>query len=135
MVELLRVLAEWLSFFFTGAGYRLIDSDVGTSYGDALIEFASEKLGWRLVRDRSQIFLDCRPARPKHKSREWYSTDVLIRLMTGRSLESSELTKDVAKWIEANLSDIEMRFAADRLEETQRELKKLEQLRAKELFG
>src|SRR5262245_19483310 len=135
MAELLRVLADWLSFFFTDGRYRLVDSQVSTAFGDALIELASERLSWRLVRDRTQIFLDCSPPQTGKKKREWYSTDVLICLLTGSRVESSELTEEVAKWIEANLTEIETRFSADRLEETSRELKRLERLRAKEMFG
>lgn len=135
MVELLKVLAEWLGFFFVKAGYRLIDSEAGASYGDAWIEFASDKLAWRIVRDRSQIFLECGPSESAHKRREWYSTDVLVRLITGRSVPTSELSEEAARWIEGNLADIEARFAHERLEDTQRELKRLERLRAKELFG
>lgn len=135
MVDLLKVLVEWLSFFFAENRYRLVHSEVGTSFGDALIEFVSETIRWRLVRDRSQIFLDCRPARGEHKDWEWYSSDVLIRLITGQRVESAELTQDMANWFESNLSEIELRFSNERLEETKLQLKKLEQLRAKELFG
>jgi len=135
MVELLRVLADWLSFFFAENRYRLVHSEVGSSFGDALIDFASNTIGWRLVRDRSQIFLDCRPAQGKHKDWEWYSADVVIRLISGQRVQSAVLTQDMANWFESNLSEIEWRFSDERLEETIRELKKLERLRAKELFG
>lgn len=135
MVELLKVLAEWLSFFFVENRYRLVYSEVGTTYGDALVEFASDRLRWRLIRDRSQILLNCRPARGKYKDWEWFSTDLLIRLITGRRVESAVLTEEMARWFYANLSDIEERFAADRLEQTVRDLKQLTRVRAKELFG
>lgn len=36
MRELLRALADWLAFFFEDAEYRLVDSEVGQSFGDAL---------------------------------------------------------------------------------------------------
>lgn len=134
MLELLRVLGEWLLFFFGDNRYRLVHSQVGPSFDDALIEFASGTLRWRLVQDRSQVLLHCRPAEGRFKDWEWYSTDVLIRLITGERIESAVLTQDMANWFKRNLSEIEERFSDERLEETRRELKKLERLRAKELF-
>lgn len=135
MAELLRILREWLLFFFAGNRYRLVHSQVGPSFDDALIEFVSNTLRWRLVRDRSQVFLDCRLAEGKDKDWEWYSADVLIRLIAGRRADSAVLTQGMAAWFEANLPEVERRFSDDRREETRRELKKLEKLRAKELFG
>lgn len=49
MSELLRVLRDWLLFFFEDNRYRLVNSQVGPSFDDALIEFASNTLLWRLV--------------------------------------------------------------------------------------
>jgi len=135
MAELLKVLGNWLVFFFEDNRYHLIYSEVGDSFDNALIEFESDRLRWRLVRDRSQILLNCRPSEGKFKDWEWYSADILIRLITGDQIQSAVLTQDMASWFECNLSDIERRFSEDMIEDTQRELKKLERLRAKELFG
>ncbi|NJL28437.1 MAG: hypothetical protein HC897_11400 [Thermoanaerobaculia bacterium] len=135
MGELLRVLREWLLFFFTANRYRFVDSQAGPSFNDAFIELASSTLRWRLVQDRAQIFLNCRPAQGSYKDWEWYSADILIRLLTGRRVDSAVLTLEMASWFGSNLSDIEERFSEERLEKTKSELKKLEQLRAKELFG
>lgn len=135
MAELLKVLREWLIFFFVKDRYRLVYSQVGLSFDDALIEFVSDTLRWRLVCDRSQVFLDCRPAKGRHKDWDWYSADLLIRLTTGKRIDSAVLTQDMAKWFQSNLSEIEQKFSEERLEETVRELKKLEKVRAKELFG
>jgi hypothetical protein len=135
VVELLRVLAEWLSFFFADNRYRLVDSDVGPTYGDALVEFASDTLRWRLIRDRSQVLLDCQPTNAVSKRSEWFSADLLIRLIGGDRVDSGVLTEEMASWFAENLSEIEERFSAARLEETATELKMLKRLRARELFG
>ena len=135
MGELLRVLREWLLFFFADNRYRLVYSQVGPSFNDALIEFASPILRWRLVRDRSQICLLCRPAEGKYRDWEWYSADILIRLIAGHRVKSAVLTEDTANWFKNNLSEIEQRFSDEQIEETEHELKKLERLRSKELFG
>ena len=133
MVELLKVLAEWLNFFFTDNRYRIIDSLSETS-GDAFIKLASDNIIWNLVRERSQIFLECRPRGVKLKQWEWFSTDLLIRLITGSIVESSELTEEIAWWCKNNIFDIEERFTDNRLEETIYKLKEFAQQRSKRLF-
>ena len=120
MRELLRVLADWLSFFFNDGRYRIVDSDVSKSFGNAAITLASDELVWLLVRDRSQIFLDCRPLKIKKES--WYSTDLLMRLLTGKRLESAELTEEATSWVGDHLSEIEARFSPGELDKTIHEL-------------
>lgn len=135
MVELLNILARWLSFFFATGRYRLVNSESSPSFGNALIDIASGDLEWRLVRDRSQVFLDCRPVSDNLKSHEWFSADLLIRLLSNRRVESAELTSEMARWFEENLSEIEKSLSGDRMVETVGQLKRLKQLRSKELFG
>jgi hypothetical protein len=133
MRELLRTLADQLGFFFDPGGYRLTGSHVGTTYGDAWITFEGDVLAWRVVRDRSQVFLECRATDGPHDV--WYSTDLLLRLLTGRRVDTAELTAETALWIEANLAELEARFDADRVTGTVEELKALKRRRAKDLFG
>lgn len=135
MDELLRILREWLLFFFAENRYRLVHSRVGPSFDDSLIELASDTLRWRLARDRSQVLLSCRPAEGKYQDWEWYSADILIRLLSGERMESAVLTPDMANWFQEHLHEIEERFSAENLEPTLRQLKKLERSRAKEIFG
>lgn len=134
MVELLRVLADWLNFFFINNRYRLDHSQVGPSSNDALIEFVSGTLRWRLVRDRSQVLLSCRPSKKGYKESEWYSADIIIRFITEQKVDSAVLTQDMAAWFERNLSEIEQRFSTEQLDVTIAALKRLEQLRSKEHF-
>ena len=66
--------------------------------------------------------------------RDWFSADVVRRLPTRERLAPAELDTDGAAFVERNLADIEARFE-ERLDETVRELRRLERTRAKELFG
>lgn len=133
MRELLRTLAEHLIFLLDPGGYRLAGSEVGSAFGDAWTTLESDHLIWRLVRDRSQIFLECRErGGPDDR---WYSTDLLIRLVTEQKVESAELTPQTAAWIEEHLPEIEARFGSDEIEGTIRQLQALKRQRAKELFG
>lgn len=133
MRELLRALLEQLLFFLDPCGYKLVDSDVGSTYGDASLSLENDRLVWRLVRDRSQVFLECRP--PDGPDDRWYSTDLLVRLLTGQRMETAELTHETAHWVKQHLDEIEARFAPAAKQETLCELQDLKRRRAKELFG
>jgi len=134
MAELLRILADWLIFFFDDNRYRLVYSEVGSTYGDALVELTSDRIRWRLVRDRSQVRLICQPVEGTYKKWDWFSIDLLMRLITGSPPNSAMLTPEVAQWLSVHLTEIEERFANNRLPETIRELRHMERVRAKEIF-
>ena len=133
MDELLRALSEWLLFFFDPPGYRLADSEVSPSFGDASVTLEGEDLVWRLVRDRSQLFLECRPS--DGPTDRWYSTDLLIQLLEGQRVETAELDAETAGWVGRHLTEIEARFRPAALPSTVNELKELKRKRAKDLFG
>ncbi len=134
MQDLLHLLADQLFFFLDPHGYRIVNSQVGSSYRDGLIDLTKDQLTWRLRSDRSQKFLACRPTDgPEDR---WYSTDLLVRLLTGSRADSADrLTSEVVEWVEAHLDEIEDRFTPGRKEESLRELQALKRKRAKELFG
>jgi len=135
MDELQKVLKKWLSFFFIENRYQIVKAEVGVSFNDAVIDFSSDRLIWRLVNDRSQILITCRPVKGKYKDWDWYSVDLLLRLIDGKKLNSVVLTEEISQWIKNNLTKIEEKFSADSLNKTKKELAKLEKLRAKEMFG
>jgi hypothetical protein len=133
MRDLLRVLADWLAFFFQPPGYRLSDSTVSSGFGDASITLSGPIIVWRLVRDRAQIFLECRPRNgPPH---QWYSTDILIRHLEGRAVQTAELTAETADWISRHLAGIEAGFAPGAVAATVSKLEQLKRERADERFG
>jgi hypothetical protein len=84
-------------------------------------------------RDRGQLFLDFQG--PSSAVREWYSVDLVYRLLTGDKRDSSELDEDYARFVSERLLDIESIFSAGRMPDTKRRLVALERLRAKEMFG
>lgn len=134
MTELLQILISWLSFLYVDGRYRFCDSSVSDSFGgDAALTLTSDLLRWRLVRDRGQVFLDCQPV--GEDDTLWYSTDLLVRLLTGEKVESAELDEPTAKWIEGNLANIEGRFTAASRQQTMQEMRELKRRRAKEMFG
>jgi hypothetical protein len=139
MTEILRFLAAHFGCLFApeedGPGrYKLVDSETVSSFGNAYVVVASDRLRLRFVRDRSQLFLEFQPS-TEEADDSWYSTDVIYRLLTGERQDSAELTESYARFVCENLDEIEGRFAPNRRLETIERLKDLERRRAKELFG
>lgn len=66
--------------------YQLVDSEVG-SMGDAYVTLRGECPIWHVARDRSQLYLECR--RRTAPNDRWITTDLLIRLLEGRRVQSA----------------------------------------------
>jgi hypothetical protein len=123
-----------LPSFLAAGNYRLVSSRGPESMGCFAIEFASDTMMWRLVRDEGEFFLNCRRLGKKGLSGERYSLDLLIRLVTGVREDSTPLTEDSFRWLEANLAEVEDRFSDSRLLSTVDELQELRRQRSKEMF-
>jgi hypothetical protein len=134
MPDILDFIVRFCSFLWLEARYRIVDSDVTLSFGgDAWLIVASDSLQLTFVRDRGQLFLDFQG--PTSASSEWYSVDVVYRLLTGDKRDSAELDEVYARFVSERLLDIESSFSAGHMPETKKRLVALERLRAKEMFG
>jgi hypothetical protein len=115
--------------------FRITDSLVSTSNGgDALLFIESAALRMRFTRDRDQLFLEIQPLQAKNKN-DWYSTDLLYRLLEGGPCRKALLDKETAQFVENNIKEIEKLFQPANLDDTVKKLKELKRIRAKELFG
>jgi hypothetical protein len=130
MTAILEFLVAHLAFLYAPGRYRFVDSGSVESFGNAYLDLESDAMRLRMIRDRSQLFLDFAPL----DGNDWFSLDVVRRLLTGERQESSELSPDYAAFLEREIGEIERRFRDER-DETVRALKELERVRAKELFG
>jgi hypothetical protein len=134
MTEILRFLVEHLEFLYAPDRFRFVDSRTSASFGgDAFLVLASDVLRIRLVRDRGQLFMDFQAA-AEHDGRDWFSIDVVRRLLTGERQDTAELSPEYARFLEEHLDEIEKRFSEEELANTRKALKELERIRAKELF-
>jgi len=133
MTEILDYLARFCSFLWAGSRYRIVDSAVSPSFGgDAWVTVASDELRLRFVRDRGQLMLDVQgPADGK----DWYSIDLLRRLITGERQDSALLDAGYAAFLREHLARIESLFFPEEAAETRSRLRELKRKRAKELFG
>lgn len=136
MKDLLEHLVKYWSFLWVSARYRVTDSMVSTSFGgDALLVVASDALKLRFVRDRGRLFLDMQPPWAG-KTAEWYSVDLVYRLIAGERQESSELSEEYVTLVRARLAEIESLFSSkESFKATKVKLDELKRIRAKEMFG
>jgi hypothetical protein len=124
-----------MAFIWDTTRYRISDSRVSESFGgDAYVDISSDAVRLRFMRDRGQLFLDVQPV--SAGDREWYSIDVVRRHLTGQSPASSELDADYGAFLQEDFAAIE-NLMADHQNwlVTAAELKRLQRLRSKEIFG
>ena len=136
MAEILEFLVRYCSFLWTSGRYRIAESQIAPSFGgDAYLVISSESLRLRFVRDRGQLFLDFQEGDAVPKG-DWYSIDLVRRLITGERQDTAELGEDYAVFLRYSFPEIESRFAnVELVSDTKRQLHDLERIRAKELFG
>jgi len=135
MTLILAFIATHPGFLWDEARFRITGSEVTTfNGGDALLVVESEVLRLRFVSDRGQLLLDFQPVSGGATS-EWFSVDLIRRLMSGQPETSAVLDEGYAAFIRQNLDTIEGLFRTERWAETRAELKAVATKRAKELFG
>ena len=135
MTQILLFIATYMGYLWKNSRFRVAGSEVATSFGgDALLLVESEQVRLRFVSDRAQLFLDLQPASADGND-EWYSIDLVRRLLLGHREGSAVLDSSYADFLNQHLDEIEARFVGERWPETRAELKTLKVRRAKELFG
>lgn len=135
MALILTFIAAHMGFLWDQARFRITGSDVtNVNGGDALLLVESDVLRLRFVRDRGQLVLDFQPVAGDAAS-EWFSVDLIRRLLLGKPETSGLLDESYAAFIGQHLDAIEDRFRSERWPATQADLNRLKVKRAKELFG
>lgn len=133
MTLILAFIATHMGYLWEHARFRITGSEVTTvNGGDSFLLVESEVLRLRFVRDRGQLLLDFQPV---SDGAEWFSVDLIRRLLLGKPETSGLLDESYAAFIGRRLDDIEDRFRNDQWPGTQAELKRLKVKRSKELFG
>ncbi|OWU65928.1 MAG: hypothetical protein CBB60_002165 [Armatimonadetes bacterium Cent15-Ar3] len=135
MDEILEFLLRHCSFLYKDLGCRFVDSQCSKSFGgDALLILASDKVRFRFVRDRGQLFADFQGPTAGTDD-EWFSIDIVRKHLTGESEYHSEMNPENIAFLKERFSEIEGLFQPSSLTATRKQLHKLEAERAKRLFG
>lgn len=135
MTRILTFIVNYMGFLWSGARFKIIGSEVSTSNGgDALLLVESNRLRMRFVSDRTQLLLDVQPARTSVPN-EWFSIDLIRRMILGAPELSAVLDESYAAFIKQYLNEIEERFSSEDWPQTHSQLQTLKVKRAKEMFG
>ena len=132
MSELLTYLVTRLSFLYNDYGARFVDSQVRGPHAAIVLEAGPLRL--RLVRDRSQIFVDFQSAENPSED-DWFSFDMIRQLLTGEVVDSAQMDDDKAQFIHDHFQEIVEAFQPTKRKETERKLHEYERARAERLFG
>ena len=132
MTKLLQFIITHFAYLYEELGCRFADSQVHGP--NAVLVFEVDEVRLRLVRDRSQTFVDFQNKCRGSKNR-WFSFGVVRQLLTGHVGGSEELDAEKAKYIYEHFDEIKNIFANANASETEKALKKLERERGKRLFG
>jgi hypothetical protein len=135
MTRILAFIASYCGFLWIDAKFRIVGSEISSSGGsDALLLVESDALRLRFISDRRQLLLDMQPAQTSEPN-EWFSVDLIRRLILGRPEKSAILDESYAVFVQEHLGEIEERFADEQWPRTHAELRTLKVKRAKEMFG
>ena len=132
MSELLTYLITRLSFLYNDYGTRFVDSQVRGPHAALVLEAGPLRL--RLLRDRSQVFVDFQSAENPSED-DWFSFDMIRQLLTGEVIDSAEMDDEKAKFINDYFEAITEAFRPTNRKETEKKLHEYEHARAERLFG
>lgn len=132
MNELLTYLVSRLSFLYNECGARFVDSLVRGPHASIILEASELRL--RLVRDRSQIFVDFQSTENPSED-DWFSFDMIRQLLTGEIIDSAQMDDEKAQFINDHFGAIAEAFRSTNRKETERKLHEYEHARAERLFG
>lgn len=132
MNELLTYLVSHLSFLYNDYDARFADSQVRGPHASLVLE--AGELRVRLVRDRSQLFIDFQSVENRSDD-DWTSFDIIRQFLTGEIIDSAVMDDEKAKFIYDEFPAIMDAFSSSRRKETEKKLHEYEHARAERLFG
>lgn len=129
---------EAFAFIATASRPRVIDSAYSVaSFGDADIGLEGDDLRVRVTRDRSQYFVTLSP----RWTADWFDEHTVLRLVGATDAAQNLVDLEwksmlpAAEAIRAHLAEILKRFGPDNWQDSLATMKRLQEQRARELFG
>jgi hypothetical protein len=119
-------------------GFVVVRNECFDSFDNAVVELHAPALRLRVVRERSQVFVDIGPA---SEPGTWVDSDLVLEhlgLMSStshRSREASPVLRGIAALVVSNLAELSMLFDPQHLAATKRAIEVLGEQRAVKLFG
>lgn len=119
-------------------GVSVVDHETSASFGNATVTLQSGELRLRVVRERSQVFVDFGSAAKPHS---WFDSAVVadhLGLGPNGGFHSSDTTsvlRGLADFLRAFWGDLALRFSRERFSSTERDLLALRDARASARLG
>ncbi len=143
------ILKESFDSLFSKHGFHVKDHVDAESFGNKYTTLESDSLILAVVKDRGIIYLDIRANDgkevPQNRYRDFfYDLSIVLRALSAPEEKELDLLTNgtdeeqlraIARALETHYSSIADMFSPDKIETTNIELKRLENERAKELFG
>lgn len=135
MDQISSFITNYMLFLLNTDRYKEVETmKTAANGGDSVVVFVSDGLHFRFIKERDQLFLDLRPP-TSQKEKDWYSIDLVYRLLTGERLGTSILSPEYAEFVRTRLLDIEREFGPDEWPQTEQDLRGIQRKRSKEMFG
>jgi len=135
MDQILSFIRKYMPSLLNTDRYKVAEvNETAVNGGDSIVVVISSGVQFRFITDRDQLFLDLRPP-TSQKEKDWYSIDLVYRLLTGERLGTSILSPEYADFVRTRLSDIERKFGPDEWPQTEKGLIGVQRKRSKEMFG
>jgi hypothetical protein len=132
--QILGFLVHYMAYLWTNARFRIVSGEASESVGDAILVVESAVLRLTFVNDRGDLFLDLAPT-CVGDGKEGVGFDLVQRMLLGERQKSGILDESFAWFLDRYLDEIESRFSAENWPATREELKKLQAIRSKEMWG
>lgn len=115
MTEILQFIAGQLSFLYSKYDFRITDSMVSDSFGgDAYLVMEGEAFRIRLVRDRSQYFIELQSTH-EGQSNSWFTVDLLRGLLGLPTEDNAFMTNENAQFMESHFETIQSEFCDSKI--------------------
>ncbi len=130
MNELIKMIAEYFSFLYLRDGFKFRDSLYSKSFDNAFIILESNEFKFKFIREKGLFTLDILNKNYPH---EWYDGSIIKLMISGIKSEDDLINEKMAIFYRDNMDSLRDYFSVKNIEQTKLTLKKLENIRSKDL--
>jgi len=135
MRNILKILATDGAFLYEEHHCRIVDSEyIATFGGTGSVTLRNDVVEVKFWLDRDRLFMDLR-AIDRKSPESWFSIDILKQLITGEISDKAEMDQENVDFLRAKFAELQTRFASPNVPSTEEACTKMEDQRARRLFG
>ena len=134
MEEILSLLVNDCLFLFEDLRFRITDSVVSDSGGNAQVTLKNSNIMIRIINETGRLFLDFGVVVGKTEKARWYSIDIITEYITGEDVNTSLLDEGNLLFLRKNAEVVCNFFSGKDFLGSLGNLSELKRKRAKQLF-